>query len=166
MYRATCAAAGFGGSDQGDARSWSTASCTSPCPTTSGPSMRAPAAKSGTYTWHIEGRHSHRQPRRGRLRQLAVFRNARLQSGLAEPEGRQGALAQAHLRSRPVSISARSRPLIVKNHVITGVSGDDLDIPGYIESHDPGNRRAAMALVRVPRSRAIPRRRPGRAWRR
>ena len=28
-------------------------------------------------------------------------------------------------------------PVIVKNHVITGVSGDDLDIPGYIESHDP-----------------------------
>ena len=30
-----------------------------------------------------------------------------------------------------------SAPLIVKNHVITGVSGDDLDVPGYIESHDP-----------------------------
>lgn len=28
-------------------------------------------------------------------------------------------------------------PLIIGNHVITGVSGDDLDIPGYIESHDP-----------------------------
>src|SRR4029453_13376431 len=28
-------------------------------------------------------------------------------------------------------------PLIIKNHVITGLSGDDLDIPGYIESHDP-----------------------------
>jgi alcohol dehydrogenase (cytochrome c) len=28
-------------------------------------------------------------------------------------------------------------PLIVKNHVIVGVSGDDLDIPGYIQSHDP-----------------------------
>ena len=28
-------------------------------------------------------------------------------------------------------------PLVIKNHVITGVSGDDLDIPGYIESHDP-----------------------------
>lgn len=28
-------------------------------------------------------------------------------------------------------------PVIVKDHVITGVSGDDLDIPGYIESHDP-----------------------------
>jgi alcohol dehydrogenase (cytochrome c) len=28
-------------------------------------------------------------------------------------------------------------PLIVKNHVIVGVSGDDLDIPGYLQSHDP-----------------------------
>lgn len=28
-------------------------------------------------------------------------------------------------------------PLIVNNHVVVGVSGDDLDIPGYIESHDP-----------------------------
>jgi alcohol dehydrogenase (cytochrome c) len=28
-------------------------------------------------------------------------------------------------------------PLVIGNHVITGVSGDDLDIPGYIESHDP-----------------------------
>ena len=27
-------------------------------------------------------------------------------------------------------------PLVVRNHIITGVSGDDLDIPGYIESHD------------------------------
>ena len=28
-------------------------------------------------------------------------------------------------------------PLIIGNHVITGISGDDLDVPGYIESHDP-----------------------------
>lgn len=28
-------------------------------------------------------------------------------------------------------------PLVVKNHVIVGVSGDDLDIPGYLEAHDP-----------------------------
>ena len=28
-------------------------------------------------------------------------------------------------------------PLIVKNHVIVGVSGDDLDVPGYIQSHNP-----------------------------
>ena len=28
-------------------------------------------------------------------------------------------------------------PTIVKNHVIVGVSGDDLDIPGYVQAHDP-----------------------------
>ena len=27
-------------------------------------------------------------------------------------------------------------PVVVRDHVITGVSGDDLDIPGYIESHN------------------------------
>src|SRR4029450_11186834 len=32
---------------------------------------------------------------------------------------------------------ASAAPLVVKNHVTIGVSGDDLDIPGYIESHDP-----------------------------
>jgi alcohol dehydrogenase (cytochrome c) len=32
---------------------------------------------------------------------------------------------------------ASAAPLVVRNHVIVGVSGDDLDIPGYIESHDP-----------------------------
>ncbi len=28
-------------------------------------------------------------------------------------------------------------PVIVKNHVLVGVSGDDLDIPGYFEARDP-----------------------------
>jgi alcohol dehydrogenase (cytochrome c) len=28
-------------------------------------------------------------------------------------------------------------PVIVKNHVLVGVSGDDLDIPGYYEARDP-----------------------------
>jgi alcohol dehydrogenase (cytochrome c) len=32
---------------------------------------------------------------------------------------------------------ASAAPLVVRNHVIVGVSGDDLDIPGYIEAHDP-----------------------------
>ena len=27
-------------------------------------------------------------------------------------------------------------PIVVGTHVITGVSGDDLDVPGYLESHD------------------------------
>src|SRR5580704_19065322 len=28
-------------------------------------------------------------------------------------------------------------PLVVKNHIIAGVSGDDLDRPGFLEAHDP-----------------------------
>ena len=28
-------------------------------------------------------------------------------------------------------------PVIVKNHVMVGISGDDFDVPGYIEAHDP-----------------------------
>ncbi len=32
---------------------------------------------------------------------------------------------------------ASAAPLVVGNHVIAGVSGDDLDVPGYLQSHDP-----------------------------
>jgi alcohol dehydrogenase (cytochrome c) len=40
-------------------------------------------------------------------------------------------------------------PVVLKNHVITGVSGDDLDQPGYIESHDPetGDRQWRWYVV-------------------
>ena len=32
---------------------------------------------------------------------------------------------------------ASTAPIIAGNHIIAGVSGDDLDIPGYIQAHDP-----------------------------
>ena len=32
---------------------------------------------------------------------------------------------------------ASAAPVIIRNHVIVGVSGDDLDVPGYLESRDP-----------------------------
>ena len=32
---------------------------------------------------------------------------------------------------------ASSAPMVVKNHIIAGVSGDDLDRPGYLEARDP-----------------------------
>ena len=38
-------------------------------------------------------------------------------------------------------------PIPVKNHIIAGVSGDDLDVPGYVQAHDPDHRRDAVALV-------------------
>ena len=30
-------------------------------------------------------------------------------------------------------------PVVINNHVIVGVSGDDMDIPGYLQSRDPEN---------------------------
>ncbi len=33
--------------------------------------------------------------------------------------------------------TATAAPVVIKNHIIVGVSGDDLDIPGYLESRDP-----------------------------
>ena len=37
-------------------------------------------------------------------------------------------------------------PMIIGQHVIIGVGGDSLDVPGYLESRDPESRRAAVAL--------------------
>ena len=56
-------------------------------------------------------------------------------------------------------------PVVVKNHVIVGVSGDDLDIPGYLESRDPetGELQWRWYLCRSPANRV---RRPGRTPRR
>ena len=33
--------------------------------------------------------------------------------------------------------TATNAPIVIKNHVIVGVSGDDLDIPGFLEARDP-----------------------------
>ena len=32
---------------------------------------------------------------------------------------------------------ATAAPIIVKNHIITGISGDDLDVPGYLQARSP-----------------------------
>jgi len=47
-------------------------------------------------------------------------------------------------------------PIIVKNHVITGVSGDDLDRPGYIESHDPETGELQWRWYTVPQKMGDP----------
>ena len=40
---------------------------------------------------------------------------------------------------------------MIKNHVIVGVSGDDLDIPGYLESHDPETGELQWRWYGVPK---------------
>lgn len=46
---------------------------------------------------------------------------------------------------------ASGAPMVIKNHVITGVSGDDLDRPGYLESHDPETGDLQWRWYTVPK---------------
>jgi alcohol dehydrogenase (cytochrome c) len=41
-------------------------------------------------------------------------------------------------------------PVIIRNHVITGISGDDFDTPGYIASHDPATGDLQWRWYSVP----------------
>jgi alcohol dehydrogenase (cytochrome c) len=47
-------------------------------------------------------------------------------------------------------------PVIVKNHVITGVSGDDLDIPGYLDARDPETGELQWRWYSVPQKKGDP----------
>lgn len=47
-------------------------------------------------------------------------------------------------------------PIIVKNHVITGISGDDLDRAGYIQSHDPVTGNLQWRWYVVPQKMGEP----------
>jgi alcohol dehydrogenase (cytochrome c) len=47
-------------------------------------------------------------------------------------------------------------PVAIKNHVIAGVSGDDLDIPGYVESHDPVTGERQWRWYVVPQKKGEP----------
>lgn len=47
-------------------------------------------------------------------------------------------------------------PVIIGNHVITGISGDDLDTSGYIESHDPVTGALQWRWYTVPQKLGDP----------
>ena len=47
-------------------------------------------------------------------------------------------------------------PVIVKNHVIAGVSGDDLDVPGYVQAHDPVTGEMQWRWWVVPQKKGDP----------
>jgi alcohol dehydrogenase (cytochrome c) len=47
-------------------------------------------------------------------------------------------------------------PVIVKNHVIAGVSGDDLDIPGYLDARDPATGELQWRWYAVPQKKGDP----------
>jgi alcohol dehydrogenase (cytochrome c) len=47
-------------------------------------------------------------------------------------------------------------PIVIKNHVIAGVSGDDLDIPGFLEAHDPATGEQQWRWWAVPQKMGEP----------
>jgi alcohol dehydrogenase (cytochrome c) len=47
-------------------------------------------------------------------------------------------------------------PVAVKGHVIAGVSGDDLDIPGYVQAHDPESGEMQWRWYVVPQKKGDP----------
>ena len=47
-------------------------------------------------------------------------------------------------------------PIVVKNHVLTGVSGDDLDIPGYLDARDPETGALQWRWYSVPQKQGDP----------
>jgi alcohol dehydrogenase (cytochrome c) len=47
-------------------------------------------------------------------------------------------------------------PVIIRNHVIVGVSGDDLDRPGYISSYDPESGALQWRWYVVPQKKGEP----------
>src|SRR5437667_3049642 len=47
-------------------------------------------------------------------------------------------------------------PLVVKNHIIAGVSGDDLDRPGYLSSYDPETGDLQWRWYTVPQKKGEP----------
>jgi alcohol dehydrogenase (cytochrome c) len=51
---------------------------------------------------------------------------------------------------------ASAAPTIVKDHLIVGVSGDDFDIPGYIQAHHPESGEAQWRFYTVPQKKGEP----------
>jgi len=47
-------------------------------------------------------------------------------------------------------------PVVVGNHVIAGVSGDDTDVAGYIEAHDPETGELQWRFYTVPQKKGDP----------
>jgi len=47
-------------------------------------------------------------------------------------------------------------PVVIKNHVIAGVSGDDLDVPGYLQAHDPETGELQWRWYVVPQKKGEP----------
>ncbi|MEO7273240.1 MAG: acido-empty-quinoprotein group A [Vicinamibacterales bacterium] len=51
---------------------------------------------------------------------------------------------------------ASTAPTVVKNQIIAGVSGDDMDNPGYVQAHDPISGEMKWRFYTVPQKKGDP----------
>ena len=103
----------------------------------------------------IERRHPYRQPRRGVYGNWLYFEtpdcnlvSLNLKDGKERWHKTNCDLDQFYYGS--------VAPLIVGNHVIAGVSGDDLDRPGYLSSYDPETGDLQWRWYAVPQKKGDP----------
>ena len=85
----------------------------------------------------LEGRLAYRKSGCRDSRQHGLCGNARTAISSRSTFAMAGSAGAERFAISNSSTTASTAPLIVKNHVIVGVSGDDLDIPGYLEARDP-----------------------------
>ncbi len=136
-------------------RSRSTACSTSPRPTTCGPWTRATGRELWHYAWQSKG--GIHIGNRG----VGVYGNwlyfetpdcnivsLNLKDGKERWHKTNCDLDQFYYGS--------VAPLIVRNHVIAGVSGDDLDRPGYLSSYDPETGDLQWRWYAVPQKKGDP----------
>ena len=124
------------------------ASCTSRCRITSGPSTHEAVASSGTTS----GR-----PPAGIISATGVSLSTRTGCtsrrrlfliSLNLKDGKERWRRQICDIDRFYYASVA--PTVVKDHLIVGVSGDDFDIPGYIQSHHPESGAMQWRWYTVP----------------
>ena len=131
-------------------RSWSTASSTSPRPTTSGRSTRASGRQIWRYTYPANtGFHiGHRG--------AAVYKGTRLPDdarrapGRARRARRQGASGTSRSPTAKKGYWSTNAPLLIRNHLIVGVSGDFDNLPGMLKSFDPETGKPQWMFYSTP----------------
>jgi alcohol dehydrogenase (cytochrome c) len=95
-------------------------------------------------------RHPHRQPRRRDVRELAL---------LPDPDNYFVCLDAATGKERwhkeianvKREYFSTAAPIVIRNHIIIGVGGDSLDVPGYLESRDPDTGELQWRWYTTPR---------------
>ena len=136
-----------GGADQGDAADDRRRAVLLDAGSRLRASTPARDARSGTTSWPSTGG-TISATAAWRARRHAVLRDARTAiSSRSNMKDGTKQLGQGDLRHEPVLLRLGRRRSSSRITLIAGVSGDDMDNPGYLAGPRSGDRRDAVALV-------------------